>query len=284
MNNNNITDIFRECHPNRKRFSWRQFGGSKRSRLDYFLISSDLLPFVDSADIILGIASDPSMPLLSIDFSKFQRGRGFFKFNNSLLNDHEYVALVNDTIRNVTAFYAEDIYSSNFLTIMNPEEAQNITLRINPQLFLECLLLKIRGKTIGYCSWKKKLKVAAKMYAERQLESAEKESDFAPDNENLKQKLSSAKQEMHMLTQMETEAVALRARVKWHVEGEKPTKFFCNLEKFNAIQKYIPQLISKDVEGGEHLLKEQKSIDEEIFKYYEALYKSQEVKIKNKDR
>ena len=126
MENNGLLDVFRELNPNKKRFSWRQFGGIKRARLDFFLVSNTLSPYVENADIIPGIASDHSIPTLDIDFSKFRRGKGFFKFNNSLLKDTEYVKLVTNAIRDVSALYAEDIYDSNFLNLATPEQQQSL--------------------------------------------------------------------------------------------------------------------------------------------------------------
>ena len=70
-------DIFREFYPQKRRFSWRKFGCTKKARLDFFLISSQLLPFVRTCDILPGICSDHSIIELEIDFSKFTRGRGF---------------------------------------------------------------------------------------------------------------------------------------------------------------------------------------------------------------
>ena len=78
MDNYGLVDVFREMHPNLKRFSWRQFGGSRRARLDYFLTSTALVPFVEKTEIKAGVASDHSLSCLTIDFSKFQRGKGFF--------------------------------------------------------------------------------------------------------------------------------------------------------------------------------------------------------------
>ena len=74
-------DIFRELNPQKKRYSWRKFGDTKRARLDFHLISAQLLPFVQKADIIPGIDSDHSIAELEIDFSKFKRGTGFYKYN-----------------------------------------------------------------------------------------------------------------------------------------------------------------------------------------------------------
>ena len=41
----------------------------------------------------------------------------------------------------------------------------------------------------------------------------------------------------------QAEGAYVRARAKYKVEGEAPTKFFCSLERHNAFQKYIPKLI-----------------------------------------
>ena len=277
----NLVDIFRELHPLDKRFTWRQFGGKKRSRLDFFLLSTTLTPFVEEAEIAAGVESDHSMPTIDIDFSKFQRGRGFFRFNNTLANDKEYVDLINETIRAVTALYAEDVYDEKFLKIMKPEEQQKLILTINPQLFLETLLLEIRGKTIGYCSWKKKRCQNDLNIALHKLEVAERASDLHSDDELLKENFEGAKMEVQRFLQKETEAARFRSRVKWQIEGEKPSKFFCTLEKYNAIQKYIPQLVTRDETGSEQILKNQKSIDNELYNYYQKLYKSQEDKVGN---
>ena len=267
MDNEGFVDIFREFHPTKKRFTWRKFGSIKRARLDFLLVSASLLPFVEDADILPGIASDHSIPYIDVDISNFKRGRGFFKFNNSLIKDGDYVKLVNETIRSVTAFYAEEIYKKDFLEQMTPEQQQKIVLSINPQLFLETLLLEIRGKTIGYCAWKKRNGQAAQHLAAHRLELLEISSDKQPDNLELQKQLQTARDEVNTYVQESADAAQVRARVKWHLEGEKPSKFFCNLEKQKAIQKYIPQLLVKNDLGQESLIRGQQEIDLEIHKF-----------------
>ena len=276
IENLGLIDIFRELNPGSKRYTWRQFGGSKRARLDFFLISSHLAPYVEKTDILPGLSSDHSIPLLDIDFSRFKRGRGFFKFNNSLLKDKEYVELVLYSIKSVIIQYAEDIYTEDYLENATPEQLQSIVCTINPQLLLECLLLEIRGKTISYCAWKKKSRNAAQTLALQRLEMAEIMSDKEPDNDQLRVELDTAKQEVEEFNCREAEGMQCRARVQWHVEGEKPNKFFCNLEKYNALQKYIPQLLVKRDSGEEKIINDQNKVEQEIYKFYRKLYKSQE--------
>lgn len=269
-----LVDIFREQNPDSKKYSWRARG--KRSRLDFFLISSSLLPFVSNTDILPGVDSDHSIVQLDLDFSKFQKGRGFFKFNNSLCQDLEYVQLINKTIKNTCQQYAEDIYNPEYFDNVTPEQLFGLTYTLNDQLLFEMILLEIRGETIKYCAKRKKEKQAEKLLALHRLEIAEEQSDQNPNSETLQIELENAKNEINLFLSQENEGAACRARIKWNIEGEKGTKFFCNLEKRNATQKYIPELLVKRDDGEEVSLKEQKDIDLEITKYYSELYKNKD--------
>ena len=103
---NNLIDIWRELHTEESTFTWHKFNENKQSRLDYFLVSASLRPYVEKAEIIPGFCSDHSALTLEIDFSKFTRGRGFWKFNSSLLYDNKYVADIKNIIKRVVAQYA----------------------------------------------------------------------------------------------------------------------------------------------------------------------------------
>ena len=278
MENLGFVDIFRELFPQTKRFSWRKFGDNKRGRLDFHLISAQLLPFVQKADILPGISSDHSIVELVIDFSKFTRGRGFFKFNNSLVKDPIYVNKVTETITRVAKQYAECTYNQDFLTQANPEQLQELLFTINPQLLLETLLFEIRGTTIAYGAAKKKEKNELFKLAIHRLESAEKISDSQPANLLLLDELNAAKQEIEAMEKKEAEGSLIRSRIRWQLEGEKPSKYFCNLEKYNALQKYIPSLKTKNEKNEEIVISEQIQIESELKKFYGKLYESQESK------
>ena len=96
-----LVDPWRCYNPNIKRFTWRQPNPLKQSRLDFFLISEELMNFVKSTDILPGYRSDHSMVLTNFSFNDLDRGKGYWKFNNSLLKDIDYVNLVKCTIKNV---------------------------------------------------------------------------------------------------------------------------------------------------------------------------------------
>ena len=62
------------------------------------------------------------------------------------------------------------------------------------------------------------------------------------------------------------------------MEGEKPTRLFCSLEKHNAVQKYIPQL--KVIKNGiEVTINDQKQIEQETHHYYNDLFSNKDQNI-----
>lgn len=167
MDQFNLLDVWRELHPDERTFTWRKFNGKKQGRLDYFLISASLMPFVQKASITPGFCSDHSAIELEIDFSKFIRGRGFWKFNASLLGDLTYRDLVKTVIKRVTAQYGIINDDKNFhvnasknelneLFSLSPEALQHIPLKINNQSFLDVLPLEIRRETMNYSGRKKR--------------------------------------------------------------------------------------------------------------------------------
>ena len=102
------------------------------ARLDFFIISQTLLPFISKTGIEAGTQSDHSITSISIDFAKFTKGRGFWKFNNSLLKDKNHIEIVNQTIIDVTKQYAlnVDSYPINCWSLENIENIQNKNKKI----------------------------------------------------------------------------------------------------------------------------------------------------------
>ena len=70
----NLVDPFREIFPNKKRYTWRKRSPLKQSRLDFFLISDDLLPSLKDSNIESSYRSDHSIINLHLVFNDFKRG------------------------------------------------------------------------------------------------------------------------------------------------------------------------------------------------------------------
>ena len=69
-----LVDIYRAKNPHVKRFTWRG-PNHKQSRLDYFLISSDLDQFTKTSSIDISYKSDHSPVSISMNFTNQQKGK-----------------------------------------------------------------------------------------------------------------------------------------------------------------------------------------------------------------
>ena len=104
-----MLDIWRTLHPKEQRYIWKQ--GTKktnlrRSRLDFWIISSSLIYCVNTTTIELGYGSDHSLVTLSLfKQKKVEQGPSFWKFNTSLLREKEYTAKVTQEIARLKAKY-----------------------------------------------------------------------------------------------------------------------------------------------------------------------------------
>ena len=112
-----------------------------------------MLTNLKDSKIEFSYRSDHSMIVLELEFNPFLRGKGLWKFNNSLLYDKEYIDIVKQKIREVKVQYSALVYNFDNFDEIQDEDLQ---LTIHRQLFLETLLMEIRGKTISYSSYRKK--------------------------------------------------------------------------------------------------------------------------------
>ena len=82
MNSYDLVDVYITLHKDTRKYSWRRFNSTQRSRLDYLLVSEVLGLDITSADIMPGCFSDHS--LVCIGFKTGPGSDGFtaelFKF------------------------------------------------------------------------------------------------------------------------------------------------------------------------------------------------------------
>jgi hypothetical protein len=80
--------------------------------------------------------------------------------------------------------------------------------------------------------------------------------------------LSSLESELKNIREEKVKGIITRAKVKWSIEGERSTRYFCNLEKRHYTEKSIPKLISEDNPEVTH----QKDILVHQQLFYQTLY------------
>ena len=253
----NLCDPWRVNNPNTRQYTWFQRNPIKMSRIDFFLISSDILALTNYTGIKPGYRSDHSIIQLQLNITKDNRGKGFWKFNTSLLKDIEYITLIKQIIHeNVTRYAAPN------QTVANHE----ILFNISDQLFFETLKMEIRKVTISYSSKKKRNREKREVEICDQLEKLD--INHTTNSEHLlrKQILSD---ELVELRKEKIKGMMLRSKIQWFEEGEKPTKFFASIEKRN----YVNKVINKINSNGNNI-QDPREILNELEKFYRNLYSS----------
>ena len=99
-----MCDIWKINNPKLKRYTFRQkhVSGLIQRRLDYFYISDSKPVSVKNTYVLASLLTDHSP--ISFSYCKNEesnRGRGFWKFNNSLIENKEYVQQMKDTLNEI---------------------------------------------------------------------------------------------------------------------------------------------------------------------------------------
>lgn len=89
MDSLDLVDIWRLKNPDLIRYTWRR--QNQASRIDYFLISFSLVLKVTSVSIKDKVRSDHHLISLDLSTVENRRGPGYWKFNQSLLLDEEFI-------------------------------------------------------------------------------------------------------------------------------------------------------------------------------------------------
>ena len=245
-------------------YSWRRFNTIQQSRLDYFIISDSLTIKIIDVNIQPGYRSDHSIVTITLINPHIEpKIKSYWKFNNSLLHDKTYIDLINDTILEIKKQYAVPIYNMENIKNINDEELQFL---INDQLFFEVLLLEIRGKTIAYASYKKKQNEKEEKELQIDISQMENKTNLTQEQiENLEYK----KILLQEYREKKIRGMIVRSRLQWLEDGEKPSRYFCNLENRNFSSKKMCFLIN---DNGDPIF-DQKDILNETKTFYQNLYK-----------
>jgi exonuclease III len=249
MEDLDLMDVWRVLNPETRRYTWRSLTRNriKQSRLDYIVIPTSLLYKINNVEIRNSLYSDHNPVSMSIEaLKKASPGRGYWKFNTSLLRDPEYVRLINNVLDHEIEKYA------NYK---------------NKGLVWDTIKMEIRSNSISYSSHKAK---KTKQYEKELSEEIKKvEASLAENpNEDLKQHYITATKELEMINNERAKGSQIRARVTHIKFNEQPNSYFFNKEKANMQVKNIT--VIQDENGTE--IKDPDKIMECQAKFYRRLY------------
>lgn len=255
MNYFELNDIWRVRNPTTKRFTWRQKTPPIYSRLDRWLISDILSDTVEETDILPGVRSDHSIITLHLSSSKnTHQGKGFWKLNNSFLNEDKYIRGITENVKQ----WELDSHG------------------MNARMKWEFTKYKVKQFSIKYG----KEKAAYVQNTERELENKLKKLEEQLDEnsfqstDNLNREINETRARLEEIANYKTEGLILRSRCQWHEKGEKSNKYFLRLENRNKARKTMNKL---QRENGTFTT-DPKEILQMQAEFYQTLYSQNEHK------
>ena len=220
--NLDVSDIFRIRFPYAKRFTFRQKSRTNETihrRLDYIFLSNSLQEFAKKIEVLPSFLSDHSPVLLSLNHSKENdRGKGLWKFNNSLLQNIFFEAELVNVIKNT------------FSSLTHTD--------LTPHVVWEILKYEIRKFCIRFSILKSKENKAEKLKHESVVQKFENiiDSNISPTE------YANSKSWIENWHDEHLKGIILRSKSDWFEKGEKSTKYFLNLEKSNSVKNTIRKL------------------------------------------
>ena len=242
-----LKDGWRSSHPSEKDFTWSRLNPFIARRLDYCLVSETALTSCVSCEHVMIPSSDHKAVVIELNDRPFQRGPGYWKFNNSLLKNRIFVNMMNGILDTMT----NDC--NNVCTYTDRWELCKVEIRNFCSEFGKRLSTQNKNDLV-----QSKIDVAE---AERRLL-------MNPEDHTAQENLMKAKQKMEILQIDKTRGAQVRARIKWIEEGERNTKYFCNLEKNRGTKKVMTRLRTTT---GEVTTNQSEILQEQVT-YYKNLY------------
>ena len=240
-----LQDIWRAQNGETRRYSWyRTKPTLSASRLDYALVSLGLSGSVEQCFYMHGLMSDHSAMYLYLNCSTFSRGPGFWKFNNTLLNDILFIQKMNSVIqeKNIAA------------AALPPDEKWEY----------------VKSAIIQHCKEYSADKADEKRLIIGQL--TEKVTEMEENIHTLADKdtqlLERTKLDLQEKVEEKMYGTLFRSRAQWQCEGERNTKYFYNLERKRANAKCATNVF----DSSGNLCKKKETILEAQRVFYQDLY------------
>ena len=130
--------------------------------------------------------------------------------------------------------------------------------------------MKLKSKTIAYATARKRKMRGKEETLIKEIELLEKENLTSEQEILLKEKNT----ELIKIREKRVEGIVLRSRARWIADGEKISKYFCNLEKRHYTNKNMNKLLGYNG----RTIDEPHEIIREVNTFYRTLYTKRNVK------
>ena len=154
MRTHNLVDIYREQNPTKREFTYKdKTGNNTSSRLDYFIVDQEVAINTTKADIEpITDPYDHSEITITVDFDKIMRGPGFWKLNNSHLENEYLKKMIRNELLHLVNENQTDEEGKTLtdLIALSPKDLQKIGLKLNPHEMMEQIHYRLKARIITY--------------------------------------------------------------------------------------------------------------------------------------
>ena len=243
-----LTDIWRVMNPDKSQFTWYRLGSDPVfSRLDFYLVSKELILATNSIDIKPKVNSDHCPVVFKLNIEEIPRGPGCWKFNKLFLSDPVFIAKLKEKIK---------ICAETHVTLSPIERWEQIKHTITEF----CQLFARQKAKINKNKNKNLL---------QSLEALNKELIKEPQCSDTINAIRIIKNEQQEINENKIKGQIFRSKARWAREGEKSSKYFFSLERRNYQNKNMKTLEEDGIEYTD-----QKVILQKQRNFYKRLYTS----------
>ena len=241
-----LCEIWRDRNPDEKRYSWYKCRPVLRaSRIDFAIISKGIADMCENTGYITGIMSDHLAFFAYFNIMTKPRGPGYWKLNNSYLRNSKYIELINQTLDGVLAECTSKTYMETW----------------------EFMKYKIRNVSRDFA--KQNVSDINLIIAQLSEKVDEMEQNLQNADLNLLEK---TKIDLEDFMRHKTETCIFKSKVNYAEMGEKPTKYFFNMEKARYNARTCHALY--DEKNGNKLVSDTNGILTLQENFYRSLYTS----------
>ena len=254
MEQNKLMDVWRFMNSDLFHFTWKRLHPNPVFvRLVFFLMSELIYQSVTMAEMIPGFQTDHSIPRLVIDWEETTRGPGYWKFNNSLLQDQIFV---------------EQLYKTLEIELAQPTK--------DPKQKWELIKLTIRNTALKYSARKHKAMKNKLAVLERKLKENENKYSQRTIFDNLETQNLRLKQEISEIMEYKTRGAILRCKASWTEMGERPKGYFLRMESARQNSRVLDAII---IEKGVKITYQTEVLREEM-RFFKTLYTTRQDKLR----
>ena len=254
MRTHNLSDVYREQNPTKREFTYKDNSGNNvSSRLDYFIVDQEAA--INTIKATIEPITDPfdhSEITITVDFDKIMRGPGFWKLNNSHLENEFFKRMIRyELLHLVNENQSDDEQKSLIeLDALNPEERQKVKLKLNPHEIMEQIHYRLKERIINYSITKQRERKGDKAAIEQEIMELNEELKVVTigENERLEKlnRLAGKETSLEKIEEHQAKGTSIRSRQEWDINAEGPGKILLKCENIYGQQKYMSSIVKKN--------------------------------------